>query len=259
MMEVDQPSILVAAAMSSVTAVNQQWRVMTKSYQQSSHTDIMAPDSNTSECIEAAHDNTKTLADAHLPANDHIDLIDSDDEKEGGALTDDGYVPDAEATEEDKPNPNKTKTIDSGYIPDAEITEEETVRPRQIGAKSVKKRDVRFEAVVETRETPPMLPLPVAAAIDEGYIPDGALTEEEKRDRQERRNRSIEIGYLPDATDDDTAEKSERRASHQKAPPIEMDDPIDPGELDHDCLLQKYTFSLLISAPYPCRVFAIGR
>jgi hypothetical protein len=82
-MGVQQQSIQVVAAMPSVTAANHQWRVQKKSYQQSSHT--------------------------------HNDLIDSGDEKEGGALTDDGYLPDAETTEEDKPNPSKISvTVGSG-------------------------------------------------------------------------------------------------------------------------------------------------
>ena len=132
-------------------------------------------------------------------------------------------------TMEDKVE-KKKRAIDDGYVPDAEATEEETTKPIGFGVKAVKKRDVRFEAVLDMEETPPMMPLPVEPAttnhsIDEGYIPDGALTEEEKRDRQERRSRSIEAGYSPDghttATDDDTT----------AVLPSERHEVIDPGEL----------------------------
>lgn len=194
------------------------------------------------EATAAPNDETAANANIQSPsANEPIDLIDSDveaQEGEGGQLTDDGYVPDAEATEEEKIEKKKTRTIDDGYVPDAEATEEESSKPIGPGNKAAKKRDVRFEAVIETREAPPMPPPPVEPAanqsIDDGYLPDGLLTEEEKRERQQRRSRSIEEGYLPDghttATDDDTAEKRERRFPHRKAAPAEAD-AIDPGEL----------------------------
>lgn len=183
--------------------------------------------------VTAARDAAAVPAETHEDhlspsVNEDVHLMDSEVEvREGGQFTDDGYMPDAEAAEEDKVE-KKNRAIDDGYVPDAEATEEETTKPVGVGAKAVTKRDVRFEAV-EREETPHTMPLPVEPAttnhsIDEGYLPDGALTEEEKRDRQERRSRSIEAGYSPDghttATDDDTA-----------ALPAESYEVIDPGEL----------------------------
>eukprot|EP00956_Cyclotella_meneghiniana_P043732 scaffold284863_cov93-Cyclotella_meneghiniana.AAC.5 len=203
--KIDQPSILVAAARDAAAAPDTS----------------MATDSILAETREQ---------DLTPSYNEDAHFMDSDVEvQEGGQFTDDGYVPDAEAAEEDKVE-KKKRAIDDGYVPDAEATEEETTKPIGFGVKAVKKRDVRFEAVLDMEETPPMMPLPVEPAttnhsIDEGYIPDGALTEEEKRDRQERRSRSIEAGYSPDghttATDDDTT----------AVLPSERHEVIDPGYL----------------------------
>ena len=263
LMEIDQPSILVAAAMSSQQQGATFQDVMAKSYRRASirsfdNTDeaLAATDANLSEYDESSNganilveSNVQVLAQSHgqdlaltSVLDEHIDVIDSDVEgQEGGQLTDDGYQPDAEVTEEEKIERKKTRTIDDGYVPDAEATEEENTKPiDRAGPKAVKKRDVRFEAVLETRGAPPMPTLPVEPAanqsIDDGYLPDGALTEEEKKDREERRSRNVEEGYMPDghttATDDDTAEKKDRRASYRKVPPpAEVEDPIDPGYL----------------------------
>lgn len=230
-MEIDQPSILVAAAMSSQHQASSYPMIMTKSYRLKS--------ADNSDVTAAAPDEKAAIEHnvQHAASNEQIDLLDSDvemQEGEGGQLTDDGYVPDAdaEATEEERIEKKKIgRSVDDGYIPDAEATEEETSKP------VIKKRDVRFEPVIETREVP-QIPLhhvePAAnQSIDDGYLPDGALTEEEKRERQERGSRSIEEGYLPDghttATDDDTMERKERRFPHRNVPPTEAD-AIDPGK-----------------------------
>ncbi|KAL7487683.1 hypothetical protein ACHAW6_013248 [Cyclotella cf. meneghiniana] len=261
--EMDQPSVLVAAAMSSQRQGSSYQEVMTKSYRRASlqsfdNTDaaLAATDANLSEYDEISRDGGNSLVDNNLSVlaqrngqdlgvssvpNEPIDVVDSDDEiQEVGQLTDDGYQPDAEVTEEEMVDNKKTRAMDDGYVPDAEATEEENTQPiERIGPKAIKKRDVRFEAVLETRGIPPTptLPLEVAAnqSIDDGYLPDGALTEEEKRDREQRRSRNIEEGYLPDghtsATDDDSARKKERRSSHRRVHPAEAEDIIDPGYL----------------------------
>eukprot|EP00804_Cyclotella_cryptica_P009762 CCRYP_013226-RB/>CCRYP_013226-RB protein AED:0.03 eAED:0.03 QI:950/1/1/1/0.8/0.66/6/2875/1962 len=262
--EMDQPSVLVAAAMSSQRQGSSYQEVMKNSYRRASlqsfdNTDaaLAAPDANLSEYDEASQDgassfvenNVLVLAQRHgqhlgltSVLDESIDVVDSDDERqEGGQLTDDGYQPDAEVTEEELVDSKKARTTDDGYVPDAEATEEENTKPiERVGPKVVKKRDVRFETVLETRDTPQRPdPPPVEPAsnqsIDEGYLPDGALTEEEKRDREDRRSRHVEEGYLPDghttATDDDSAKKRDRRSSHRRAPTAEAEESIDPGYL----------------------------
>lgn len=245
----DQPSILVAAAMSSQHQGSSYPMVMTKSYHRSS---IRSVDNNDAVAesdmnVEAAQSNEDILAQSNdqdlqsPPTNEHI--VDSDvEEQEGGQLTDDGYVPDAEATEEEKMEKTR-KVIDDGYVPDAEVTEEESSKPIGSGSKAMKKRDVRFEAVIETREASIMPPPPVEPAanhsIDEGYLPDGALTEEEKRERQTRRSRRVEDGYMPDdghttATDDDTTDKKDRRSPHRKVVGQDPEVGIDPTLLPSD-------------------------
>lgn len=155
---------------------------MAKSYHRASvrsydNTDqaLAATDANLSEYDEASQDgasslvvesNVQVLAQRHgqnlaltSVLDEHIDVIDSDVEGlEGGQLTDDGYQPDAEVTEEEKVERKKTRTIDDGYVPDAEATEEENTKPvDRVGSKAVKKRDVRFEAVLETRKVSSLL------------------------------------------------------------------------------------------------------
>ena len=230
----EQPSILVAAAMSS-----QHQGSMNPIYRSVDNNDVLAEvDMN----VEAAQGSADIMVQSNYQdlqppsANEHI--VDSDAEvQEGGQLTDDGYVPDAEATEEEKMEKTR-KVIDDGYVPDAEVTEEESSKPIGSGSKTIKKRDVRFEAVLETQEALTMPPPPVEPAannsIDEGYIPDGALTEEEKKERETRRSRSVEDGYMPDdghttATDDDTADKKDRRSPHRKVVGKDAEVGIDPA------------------------------
>jgi hypothetical protein len=267
--EMDQPSVLVAAAMSSQRQGSSYQEAMTKSYMRASlqscdNTDaaLAATDGNLSEYDEASRAGANNVVDNNVLVlserngqdlgltsvlNEPIDVVDSDDERqEVGQLTDDGYQPDAEVTEEEMIDNDKSRAMDDGYVPDAEATEEENTQPiERTGPKVIKKRDVRFEAVLETRGTlpRPTIPLELAAnqSIDDGYLPDGALTEEEKRDREQRRSRNVEDGYLPDghttATDDDSARKKERRSSHRRVPPAEVEDTIDPGENFYPCFL----------------------
>ncbi|KAL3801600.1 hypothetical protein ACHAWO_006256 [Cyclotella atomus] len=238
MMETDKPSILVAAAMSSQTRGSSSFpMVMTKSYRRfslKSVDNVVAADNEINDREMAPE--SSALRPEPTSTKEPIDLMDSDNDAQGGALADDGYVPDVELRGEEKIEKKKVRTIEDGYVPDAEATEEESSKPIGVGNKAVKRRDVRFEAVLETREAPSFPPPPIEPAtnqsteIDDGYIPEGALTEEEKRERHERRSRSVEEGYLPDATDDDTVEKKATRSPHRKGILNEAE-AIDPGHL----------------------------
>jgi hypothetical protein len=85
---------------------------------------------------------------------------------EDGRNTDDGYAPDADATEEEDTVRIKKDSIRilDGYDPDAELTEEE--RPEKPPPKE--------------EAEPELLRSNELTHIDEGYLPDGTLTEEER-------------------------------------------------------------------------------
>ena len=263
LMEIDQPSILVAAAISSQYQGSSSYpEVMTTSYRSSS---LKSVDKDTAAAPEKTINDSPFILTGQPPsANEPEDTVYSDVDTEAqGHLTDDGYVPDAEATGEEKMK--KRRVIDDGYVPDAEATEEESSKPFGVGTKAVQKRDVRFEAVLETRVNAPMTSSPVEPAanqsIDDGYLPDGALTEEEKQDHHERRFRNIEEGYLPDdhttATDDDTVERR-RRSPHRKISPTEVDGTIDTGKCSNLSFL--FEKDSLLSHYFMCefRLFTIG-
>jgi hypothetical protein len=103
----------------------------------------------------------------------HSDSDEVDDENdpstkvaEDGRNTDDGYAPDADATEEEDTVRIKKDSIRilDGYDPDAELTEEE--RPEKPPPKEeAEPKLVRSDELTH---------------IDEGYLPDGTLTEEDR-------------------------------------------------------------------------------
>ncbi|KAL9184732.1 hypothetical protein ACHAXT_012702 [Thalassiosira profunda] len=263
MAEDEQPSVLVRAAMSAaapnralanfserdaedVPTDNQSYdntsaalesaadyANLWENYDDASQGDDVAGDGSNVQVVARYHgqdiDALAPVLDVHADADDDIgsDMRDN----KVAQQSDDGYVPDAEATEEKHPNRKKEKSIDDGYMPDAEATEEEKLpkKEEQVAAKPVidegylaeaseveqldeksqsKRRapgDVRFKADLET--TMDVAPLPVddhdaksQSTIDEGYIPtDDGLTEEEKgRTRKPRPPPSIDEGYIPD-------------------------------------------------------------
>ena len=240
---------------------------------------------DTSQSAEVVESNVRVIARHHghdlalgSVLDVHADVVDSGEESSPedktseaghGQMTDDGYVPDAEATEEEKTERRKEdrkRAIDDGYVPDAEATEEdqpksckkekgvgpvidegyipdgghttggEEASEVEQGDDSNKRntRDVRFEAVLETKitdaavsveahlvETIPVEPA-TSQSIDEGYIPDDALTEEEKVERGNlTKNRpikgmstqSIDEGYIPDGgmTEEERGGREKRR------------------------------------------------
>jgi hypothetical protein len=116
MMETDQPSILVAAAMSSQHQGSSSYpMVMTKSYRRSSlkSVDNVAAADNEINDRELAPESS-ALRPEHTSTKEPIDLMGSDNDVQGGALTDDGYVPDVELTEEEKIEKKKVRTIEDG-------------------------------------------------------------------------------------------------------------------------------------------------
>lgn len=133
-------------------------------------------------------------------------------------------------------------TIDSfSFVPDpdAEATEEEnTKKEERPGPKNRSKRDVRFEAVLETRigetavgvemQSIGLLVEPAAnQSIDDGYIPtDDGMTEEEKVERSKKvrstkplSDQSIQDGYIPDGalTEEERVEREDRRRRNVEA------------------------------------------
>jgi len=110
----------------------------------------------------------------------HSDSDEVDDENDNSTKvaeddrhTDDGYAPDADATEEEDTVRIKKDSIRilDGYDPDAELTEEE----RQ--EKSPPKEEVEQNLLKSNDLTHKSNDL---MHIDEGYLPDGTLTEEER-------------------------------------------------------------------------------
>jgi hypothetical protein len=211
--EIDQgnPSVLVAAAMSSQRQGNKRIESHTKCV---GYEPPVAGDSQSFDDTSAAHasidanlwenyDDTsqggstdmdrslsvqvdaRYLGEAHTNSDDNGEDSSTKLAEESGH-TDDGYVPDAEVTEEEyasrikNDDARKIRFLD-GYVPDAELTEEE--HPKKIPKK--KEGVVAIPRVTEN------------ASIDEGYVPDDTLTEEE---RVETLNTCVQVidGYFPD-------------------------------------------------------------
>lgn len=139
---VDQPSILVAAAMSSQQQGASFQELMAQGYRRASGEDnqsfnntdtALAPtDADLSEYYdEASQDgtnanesNVEVVAQHHgrdlelgSVLDAHVEVVDSGDESrfEGGQLTDDGYQPDAEVSEVEKSERKKPRAVEDGY------------------------------------------------------------------------------------------------------------------------------------------------
>ena len=133
----------------------------------------------------------------------HSDSDEIDDENDNSTKvaeddrhTDDGYAPDADATEEEDTVRIKKDSIRilDGYDPDAELTEEE----RQ--EKSPPKEEVELNLLKTNDFTHKSNDL---THIDEGYLPDGTLTEEERVETFLDRNKaSFKDASSPTADND---------------------------------------------------------
>lgn len=114
------------------------------------------------------------LGDVHSESDEVDDENDNSTKvAEDDRHTDDGYAPDADATEEEDTVRIKKDSIRilDGYDPDAELTEEE----RQ--EESPPKEEVELNLHLLKSNTHKSNDL---THIDEGYLPDGTLTEEER-------------------------------------------------------------------------------
>jgi hypothetical protein len=131
---------------------------------------------------------TRYLDNAHINSDDNGDDSSTKLAEESGH-TDDGYVPDAEVTEEEwaaRAQNEVARTIRflDGYIPDTELTEEE--RPKKI----LKSGEGMVAALRVTENT----------SIDQGYEPDDTLTEEERGETISTSAKNVDAGYFPDGS-----------------------------------------------------------
>jgi len=150
----DKPSVLVAAAMSSQRQGSNFLQSSTPNRPFELEEDMESDEESSSE--EKVSEDDGYVPDAEATEEEHLES--RKDEKKRSAVDDDGYIPDAEATEEDKSKGTKKDEpsgagIEDGYMPDGgHTTGGEEASEVEQGDDSNKRitRDVRFESVLET-------------------------------------------------------------------------------------------------------------